>query len=166
MHIRQETPTDASAIARTVERAFAGHPHSVGNEVAIICGLRTAKALSVSLVADVNGRVRGYVAASPVQVAGRPSSWFGLGPVAVDPAVQRQGIGGVLVSECLDRLRSAGASGCVVLGDPAYYGRFGFEAHTGLSYKGAPAEYFLALSFGAPIPQGEVSYHAAFDREA
>jgi putative acetyltransferase len=86
--------------------------------------------------------------------------------LAVDPTFQRQGIGGALVEECLDRLRSHAASGCVVLGDPTYYGRFGFRSHAGLSYKGAPAEYFMAVSFGAIIPQEEVTYHAAFDGEA
>ena len=166
MHIREETPNDAPLIARIVERAFEGHPHSRGNEVAIIRNLRAAFALPVSLVAEANGQVRGYVAASSVKIAGRSSKWFGLGPMAVDPTVQGQGVGGALVNECLDRLRSRGASGCVVLGNPTYYCRFGFRAHTGLSYKAAPAEYFMAVSFNASIPSGEVTYHAAFDGEA
>lgn len=55
-----------------------------------------------------------------------------------------------------------GASGCVVLGEPAYYGRFGFNVVEGLILPGVPEEYFQALSFDNKYPCGEVSYHAAF----
>lgn len=48
------------------------------------------------------------------------------------------------------------------LGEPAYYGRWGFVAHEGLSYPGVPPEYFMALAFGGEVPRGEVAYHAAF----
>ena len=166
MHIRPEMQSDAFVIGRVVERAFAGHPHSRGTERFIIRSLRIADALSVSLVAEIGGQVRGYIAASKVKVAGRASEWHGLGPVAVDPTEQRAGIGSALVSECLARLRRLGAAGCVVLGEPAYYGRFGFSAGGGLTYSGAPPEYFMALAFSGSVPHGEVTYHEAFASEA
>jgi putative acetyltransferase len=55
-----------------------------------------------------------------------------------------------------------GAQGCVLAGDPAYYGRFGFRAMADLVLSGVPPEYFLALSFGGPPPAGEVACHPAF----
>jgi putative acetyltransferase len=59
-------------------------------------------------------------------------------------------------------LRERGANGCVLLGDPAYYRRFGFEAGRGLILPDVPPEFFQALSFGGALPRGEVTYHAAF----
>jgi len=59
-------------------------------------------------------------------------------------------------------LREQGAAGCVVLGDPAYYSRFGFKPEAGLVFPNAPLEYFQALSFGPTLPRGTVTYHAAF----
>jgi predicted N-acetyltransferase YhbS len=66
------------------------------------------------------------------------------------------------MNEALRILREKGAAGCVVLGEPAYYGRFGFLAGPALVLPGAPPEYFQAFAFGASRPRGVVSYHAAF----
>lgn len=65
----------------------------------------------------------------------------------------------------LGDLEAMGASGCVVLGDPSYYGRFGFKVVDGLVYPGVPAEYFQSLSFSGEFPQGEVSYHETFSAQ-
>ncbi len=166
MLIRHETPDDGPAIAAVVERAFTDHPHGSGTEAAIVRALRAADALVVSLVAEMEGQVRGYAAASAVQVAGQSTSWHGLGPVAVEPAVQGQGIGSWLIAECLAQLRRKASSGCVVLGEPGYYGRFGFKAASGLVYPGPPSEFFMALPFKSCVPQGVVAYHEAFAGEA
>lgn len=166
MTTRPEAPVDALPIAGIVARAFANHPHSSGTEVAIVRELRAAHALSVSLVGEIDGHVRGYIAASPVLIAGKPSNWFGLGPIAVEPTHQRQGLGVRLVVDCLDALRRLSAAGCVVAGAHSYYSRFGFRHEAGLVYPGLPAEYFMALPFGDSVPLGEVSYHPAFDSEA
>ena len=67
----------------------------------------------------------------------------------------------------LAQLQAAGAAGCVVLGDPAYYARFGFRAG-GLRYPGLPAEYadhFMALAWRGAIPTTEVRYAPAFDAD-
>lgn len=166
MPTRQETPSDAPVIARVVQRAFDGHPHSRGTEVGIIRNLRATGALTVSLVVEIKNQVRGHIAASPVRINENWSGWYGLGPVAVDPTVQGMGLGSLLVADCLIELRKLGAVGCVVLGEPSYYGRFGFKPVAGLICPGPPPEYFMALPFGESVPRGEVTYHAAFTSEA
>ena len=70
---------------------------------------------------------------------------------------------GALIREGLARLAQAGAKGCVVLGDPAYYRRFGFENDPDLRFEGAPAEYFMRLTLDGAAPLGNVTYHAGFD---
>lgn len=162
MRIRPESPADHAAIQAVTERAFVGAPHADGSEPRIVRALRDAAALAVSLVAEVDGVVVGHVAVSAVTITDGSAAWYGLGPISVEPARQGQGIGSFLMRRALHRLTELGAAGCVVLGDPAYYGRFGFAVRPGLVYPGVPAEYFMALPFGASTPQGEVAYHAAF----
>lgn len=161
-HVRAETAADAAAIAAVVERAFAGAEHASGTKATIVAALRDAGALTLSLVAERDGRIVGHVACSPVTIGDGTPRWYGLGPVAVEPALQGRGIGSTLVRAALDRLRALGAAGCVVLGEPAYYARFGFRATSGLAYPGPPPEYFTALAFDGHAPRGTVAYHAAF----
>lgn len=166
MTTRPETPSDEPLIAAIITRAFATHPRSQGTEAAIVRELRVHGALTVSLVGELDGEVRGHVAASPVRIGGMPSNWYGLGPLAVDPAWQSRGLGTRLVHDCLAALRGLAASGCVVLGDPSYYTRFGFRRVPGLVYPGPPAEHFMAQSFDGSRPSGQVHYHPAFHVEA
>lgn len=163
VRIRPERPEDAAAIALVIERAFASAPFSSHTEQFIVRALREAQALAVSLVAQQGTAVVGHVACSPVSISSGASGWYGLGPVSVAPERQVQGIGSALVRAALAQLRTLGAAGCVVLGEPAYYGRFGFHAAAGLAYPGPPAEYFMACPFAGASPSGEVSYHPAFD---
>lgn len=162
MIIRDETPADHAAITAVIDEAFRGKPYSDGREAAIVVGLRDAGALTLSLVAEDDGRIIGQVAFSPVTIDEIHGQWHGLGPVAVAIARQRQGIGSRLIEKGLARLRQLGSSGCVLAGDPAYYTRFGFRNHPQLTYPGLPAEYFMALSFNGPVPSGVVRYHPAF----
>lgn len=163
MLIRDEQEGDHASIADVTARAFAGAEHSDQTEPAIIDRLRAAKALTISLVAVEDAVVVGHVAFSPVTIDGTQSKWFGLGPVAVEPHHQSSGIGSALIRRGLERLRSNGAAGCVVLGDPAYYSRFGFERDDALRYEGAPPEYFMQLSLTAQkTPAGRVDYAPAF----
>ena len=160
--IRSERSGDAAEIRQVVTAAFADAPHSDGTEGAIVDALRADGALTVSLVAVADGLIVGHVAFSAVTIDGSDVGWFGLGPVAVLPDRQRQGIGGALVRAGLDRLRNQRARGCVVLGDPGYYQRFGFAADPQLRYPDAPAPYFMRLAFGPEIPAGCVAYHPDF----
>lgn len=162
MIIRPEHPLDIPAIRALITAAFAGAPHSSGTEAAIVDALRNARALALSLVAVDEEEVIGHAAFSPVAIDGQAGSWFGLGPVAVRPDRQRGGVGRTLIAEGLRQLRERGAKGCVVLGDPAYYGRFGFRADPALCYPGVPALYFQRLGFDGDGPTGTVAYHPAF----
>jgi putative acetyltransferase len=117
----------------------------------------------VALAACEGRDIIGHVAFSPVLIDGKDLGWFGLGPISVRPDRQRTGIGSALIRDGLQRLQTMGAKGCVVLGDPAYYNRFGFETHAALSFEAAPAEYFMRLAFAEPAPSGRVVYHEGFD---
>ena len=163
IRIRAETPDDVSSIERVTAAAFLDAPHTSHTEQRIVSALREAGQLAVSRVAIHGGEVVGHVAVSPVRISGAECRWFGLGPLSVLPGYQGRGIGSALVMEALLVLSDAGAAGCVVLGDPGYYGRFGFQAHDSLKLPGVPPGSFMAVAFDATLPEGVVSYHAAFE---
>lgn len=166
MWIRTETQDDLDAIQQVIGAAFAEQPGNGRPEQRIVDGLREAGALTLSLVADIDGRIAGCIAFSPITILSQPgegaAAWFGLGPVAVLPRDQRHGVGKALVRAGLTELERLRATGCVVLGEPRYYQQFGFRAGLGLRLANVPAEYFMALSLDGAIPQGEVRYHPAF----
>ncbi|MCP1912711.1 putative N-acetyltransferase YhbS [Bradyrhizobium elkanii] len=164
MQIKDERPEDAAAISRITAAAFATAPHSSGTEARIVEALRQADALTISLVAvSDDGSIFGHVAFSPVRIEGVVGRWYGLGPVSVAPDLQRQGTGGALICAGLARLAAMNADGCVLLGDPAYYSRFGFVSDPALTYGGEPSPYFQRLVLKGDPPKGDVKYHAAFD---
>ena len=163
MQIRPECPKDAAAIGILTDAAFKDAPYSNQTEAKIVEALRTAEALTISLVAVQDGEVVGHVAFSPVRINGVANDWHGLGPVSVRPEQQGGGIGQALIRDGLHRLKSAGAAGCVVLGDPAYYGRFGFQHDPELYYGDAPPKYFQRLTLSGAPPKGEVTYHPGFE---
>lgn len=165
IQVCNESIADAAIVHQVTERAFLDALHTDHTEQFIVEGLRRAGALTISLVAKAEGEIVGHVAISPVTFSHGATGWFGLGPISVLPEFQGHGVGSRLMKSALADLRSMGASGCVVLGDPDYYGRFGFKVVDGLVFPGVPAEYFQALSFADTFPQGEVSYHEAFSAQ-
>lgn len=160
--IRSETGADLNRIAEVTRAAFKTLEISNHTEQFIIEALREAQALSVSLVAEGAGRVIGHIAFSPVTISDGTQNWYGLGPVSVLPAYQRQGIGKALVREGLSRLKDINAQGCCLVGHPDYYRKFGFNNPPGLVYEGVPPEVFFALSFTGHMPQGTVAFHEGF----
>jgi putative acetyltransferase len=162
MIIRPEAYGDRSAVSMLITTAFRDAKHSGGNEAEIVAALQADNALALSLVASKGETLTGYVAFSLVAINGEHRGWFGLGPVAVLPAFQRRSIGKTLISTGLSRLRKHRARGCVVLGDPAYYARFGFRTDPALRLTGVPPAYFQRLAFGPELPSGTVEYHPAF----
>lgn len=160
--VRNERPGDQKAISEVTRDAFRSHAHSDQTEHLIIDALRSAGALTVSLVAERNGEILGHIAFSPVTISDGSSMWFGLGPVSVAPQYQNQGIGKLLIQTGLAALRERRARGCVLVGEPAYYNRFGFVHDPALIYPGLPPQYFLVLPLGAHRAKGEVTYHPAF----
>ncbi len=160
--IRSETEGDVSAISKVTVAAFRDLRISGHTEQFVIEALRAANVLSVSLVAEMKGRVLGYVAFSPVTISDGTPGWYGLGPVSVLPAYQRQGIGKALIREGLSRLRDMNAQGCCLVGHPDYYRQFGFKNISSLVLEDVPPEVFFALSFVGRYPVGFVTFHEAF----
>jgi putative acetyltransferase len=160
MLIRDETAGDIAAIGSLVTEALRLLPQSTGTEAGIVTALRTADAFLLSLVAEEDGAVIGYLAASPGRV-GREGGWGVIGPLVVLPARHRQGIGTALMTAALARLRTT-CRGAALVGDPGYYGRFGFRAFPGLGGAGCPPEVVQALPFDGSAPRGELIHHPAF----
>jgi putative acetyltransferase len=160
--IRNETDDDVNAITEVTVAAFKTLEISNHTEQFIIAALRAAKALTVSLVAEVDGQVIGHIAFSPVTISDGTRNWYGLGPVSVLPAYQRQGIGKALIREGLSRLKEMKAPGCCLVGHPDYYRKFGFDNTSELVHEGVPQEVFFVLSFHGHTPQGTVVFHEGF----
>jgi putative acetyltransferase len=161
LRIRQEQHGDVAAI-RSVH--VASFPTS--EEARLVDLLRDAGRLQVSLLAEVDGTVVGHVAFSPVTTA-TGIIGTGLAPVAVMEAYRRQGIAHRLIREGLEACREEGISWAVVLGEPAYYSRFGFRAASefGLSdeYGGGTAFQALELIPGRlPVGGGLLKYSPEF----
>jgi putative acetyltransferase len=160
--IRSETDADIGAVTEVTVAAFKALEVSNHTEQFIITALRAAKALTVSLVAEVDGRVIGHIAFSPVAISDGTRNWYGLGPVSVLPQYQRRGIGKALIQEGLSRLKNMNAQGCCLVGHPDYYKKVGFRNMPGLVLEGVPQEFFFALSFDGHTPQGTITFHDAF----
>ena len=163
IEIHPEISNEIDDIREINVAAFRDHPISRQTEHLIVEALRERGALEVSLVALIDGRPVGHIAFSKASVGESESGWFLLGPVAVLPGAQCQGIGSALVKSGLTELRSRSASGCVLVGDPGYYGRFGLATFPDLTYEGVPHEYVLALPFAQSVPCGWIVANAAFE---
>ena len=109
--IRDEKSTDHRAISELTIAAFEKMEISNHTEQFIIEALRSTNALSVSLVAEVDGRVVGHIAFSPVTMSDGTKDWYGLGPVSAHPDFQHKGIGKALIREGLSRLNELKAKG-------------------------------------------------------
>ncbi|MFQ5623351.1 MAG: GNAT family N-acetyltransferase [Paracoccaceae bacterium] len=159
--IRAETGSDIAGIDRLLRACFEG-----SDEAALVAALRDAGDLSLSLVAEEAGRIVGHVGFSPLTIESHPDArYHALAPLAVARGWRRRGIGAQLAGAGLERLAAAGADGAVVLGDPAYYQRFGFRADAAeklvCPWSGP---YLQVLRFGdvAHAPAGKLGYARAF----
>jgi putative acetyltransferase len=151
-----------STIKEAIVAAFRTLEISNHTEQFIIEALRAAKALSLSLVAEVDGRLVEHIAFSPVTISDGTMHWYGLGPVSVLPEYQKKGIGNALIQEGLSRLKDLDAKGCCLVGHPQYYRKIGFENPAGLVHEGVPKEAFFAISFDGRFPCGNVMFHEGF----
>jgi len=158
--IRPELPSDIPAIAEVLSSAFPSP-----DETELVKALRHNGHLAVSLVAEEDGNVVGYIACSPVSVNGK-SGGLGLAPVAVVPEQQSLGIGCLLVEESLAAAKAADADYVVVLGHSHYYPRFGFQAAKPLGYDNeyAADESFMIIELkpGRLPPKGMIKYGPEF----
>ena len=130
--------------------------------------LRTADKVVLSLVAVLEEDVVGHILFTKVSIGDSAVNALGLGPMAVLPELQHQGIGTRLLGEALERCRFAGYECVVVVGHPEYYPRFGFvpASRWGLHYEGVPDEAFMALELQAGVLEtasGRVGFQPEFD---
>ncbi len=158
MDIRAETPGDIETIYALTKAAFEPMPYSDGTEQDCVNKLRADGDLELSLVAIDQGRLVGHVAFSPVSITGAPQRWLGLGPVSVWPELQKTGIGSSLIKTGLEMLKSDGVAGCVLIGDPNYYRRFGFLGDGSLSYRDLADDVVQWLSFDGTRPKGVLTF--------
>jgi putative acetyltransferase len=162
LEVRPERANDVEAIGDLIRSAFRGMPYADGDEAELIDALRAQGALSVSLVAELAGKIVGQVAFSAARAPGGTPGWFALGPVAVLPAHQRAGIGSTLIRTGLEAISTLGASGCILTGDPAYYSRFGFRVSPTSAPPGEPSEFFMVKLLCGRLPVGSIHFHEAF----
>ena len=162
MMVRREKPADIPIIRTIVSDAFEDHLHSDGREAAIVDALRREGDLSLSMVAEVDGEIVGYIAFSQSLTSDGERGWVALGPVAVRPDRQGTGIGRALIERGIAMCYGLGAKGVVVLGDPALYRRFGFKPDTPLCIDGELDNYFQVLPLSTPAPEATLDFAPAF----
>ncbi len=158
--IRQEKAGDEASIARVTQAAFAGKAYADGDEGSLPTRLRNAGALVLSLVAVERKLIIGHASLSPATIG--PDKWLGLGPVSVSPDKQGHGVGSALVSTAVSVAQAYGRGGVVLMGDPKFYCRIGFEPAINATYKDKASPHLLIYPFGS-VPSGEACFHSEFD---
>lgn len=161
--IRKETVEDVPAIRAVVLAAF-----GAAGEADLVDGLRRSGALTLSAIANIDGRVVGHVAFSPVTIGGSTLA-LALAPMAVAPDCQRQGIGSALTQWSLEECRRLGHGVVIVVGEPAYYSRFGFTPASPFGIEcpfPVPPEVFMVLELSPGVAsgcRGMVRYQPEFE---
>ena len=156
MNIHHERAEDIDAIRRLLIEAFGG-----AAEAKLVDGLREYGDLALALIAEDAGDVVGYVAFSPLK---SPQRALALAPVAVAPGRQRLGIGAALIEEALRQVRVGGWGIAFVVGEPEYYGRFGFTTAAAAGFDCLYAgQYFMTLQLSDdPVGAAPVIYSDRF----
>jgi putative acetyltransferase len=159
--IRAATPRDREAIRLVEEHAFGQK-----SEAGLVDALIADGDAIVELVAEDEGQVVGHILFSRLYVTqGRKKfAAVALAPLAVEPSFHGTGIGGALIREAHLKLKAAGETLSVVLGDPAYYGRFGYTHQRAAGFdSGYQGEALQALAWGEAPETGRLDYASAFD---
>jgi len=162
--IRYVRPTDHAAIELLVTAAFGR-----GDEARLIAQLRADEDCLFEMVVEEDGEVLGHILFSRLW-ADRFQLYGALAPLSVRPDHHRKGLGSRLIQAGLQGAREFGCFGVLVLGDPAYYGRFGFSADAArqikAAYSGLAAFQALALEDNAFEGELNVTYPDAFNAAA
>jgi putative acetyltransferase len=156
--IREEKPGDAAAIEKLHRAEFSGNA-----EADLVEEMRGSGKVLLSLVAEDGGKIVGHILYSKIAVDGVENA-AALGPIAIDDGHQKRGLGSQLIEEAHRRLPAMGTVIVFVLGDPAYYRRFGFSAQQATAFHtpyDGPYMQSVKLSRGAP-PSGTVVYPSPF----
>jgi putative acetyltransferase len=163
LSIRAATPRDRDAIRKVEEHAFGQMA-----EAGLVDALVDAGDAIVELVAEDDGQIVGHVLFSRLLVADGAKKFpaVALAPLAVEPSFHRSGIGGALVREAHVRLKAGGETLSVVLGDPVYYGRFGYSHERAAGFEGEyQCDALQALAWGEAPKKGGLVYPQAFSSE-
>ncbi len=158
MIFRPEEAADAEAVEALVSAAF-GQP----DESRLVSRLRATGEIVLSMVAVENEVVIGHVLFSKM---GAPFRALALAPLSVSPSRQNCGVGSGLVRRAITWVRDGGWTAVFVLGDPAYYGRFGFDASTAAGFSCPYAgDHFMGMALKSPLPHltGKLTHAAVFD---
>ena len=167
IEIRESGPSDVALIERLYPEAFPDE-----GLLPLVRELLSEASIVLSLVGMADAALVGHAIFTTCGIAGSLEEVALLGPLAVAPAWQRQGIGSALVRAGLQRVETAGASQVYVLGDPAYYKRFGFEADADVTppyplpeaWRGAWQS--LSLGGNQSPPRGKLSVPQPWRQEA
>ena len=157
MNIRAAEDRDGAAIRRVLTAAFGGDA-----EAHLVERLRASRHVEIELIAEEGGEIIGHILFSRLEA---PRSALALAPVAVAPGRQRQGIGGALIQAGHAIARERGWEAVFVLGDPSYYGRFGYSAEAAAAFDSTysgPHFMLLALAERTSVTPGPVRYAPAF----
>lgn len=146
--VRPEEPADVPAIRAVVTAAFTTADNPVAVEPPLVDDLRASDAWlpALSIVGERDGEVVAYALLSRVTVEPGGAPALVLGPVAVRPAEQGTGLGTAVVRAALDAARDGGETLVVLLGEPAYYERFGFAPNTTLESAWSGSKYWQSLA--------------------
>jgi putative acetyltransferase len=158
--IRLEQPADAQPVRDLLEASFPGF-----QEAELVDSLRRDRDIVLSLAAEDQGVVIGYIAFSRLMVEGgeSPFAAVALAPIAVYTEYQQQGVATRLIREGHACLAALGETLSVVLGEPAYYGRFGYSNRRVARFESDyQSPYLMGLSFGAAPWEGRLVYAPAF----
>lgn len=161
--IRAATPRDREAIRLVEEHAFAQQA-----EAGLVDALVESGDAVVELVAVEDGQVVGHVLFSRlfVEQDGKEFPAVALAPLAVEPNFHGTGIGGALIREAHIKLRDAGEKLSLVLGEPAYYGRFGYTHSRAAKFESDyQCEALQALAWDDAPESGRLVYASAFSTE-
>ncbi len=160
--IRPESTEDHTAIFDITQRAFEPMPYAGGDEQLLPGRFRDANVLALSLVAEWDGAVVGQVTLTPAFADDGSTGWYAIGPISVEPTIKHQGVGSLLIHAAIAWMREQDAAGCVLVGNPHYYGRFGFRVFPALAPVGEPAEFYQILPLDGREPQIAVRFHPLF----
>lgn len=163
MSIRTATPRDRDSIRLVEEHAF-GQKTEAGLVDALIDSGDTV----LELVAQEDGQVVGHILFSRLYVeqGGKKFPAVALAPLAVEPSFHGSGIGGALITEAHLRLRKSGETLSIVLGEPGYYGRFGYAHDRARNFQSDyQCEALQALAWGEAPESGKLVYAPAFSAE-
>ena len=165
MNIHIEKETDIQQIWQINAKAF-----ETDAEANLVSSLRKSGLPFISMVYEENKKLLGHILFTPVELEGHPNNLriMGLGPMAVTPEMQNNGIGSALVKAGIEQCECEGFNAIIVLGHPNFYPKFGFVPSVKygiISEYDVPEDVFMVLELNENAlkgKEGTIKYHEAF----